>query len=451
MRRRIHRAFRFQPSLSHASILFTILIAMHESMLELLRCPFCGTRVSLVENDVLVRAGDRIESGVLGCECCAFPVIDGIPVMIADDRTRDAMHLLEAGQDEAALFTLLALDETRVEAFRELLTRLPHQTGEAAKASVRATYQDALAILCDDAEATCFVYRFSDPTYVMAQAILHAIALQPRPLLGRRLDLCGGTGHLTRVLIDLKPPDSTVLADLFFWKLWLARRFISPECEPVCCDANLPLPFAREAFTLVVLADAFPYIWHKRLLAEEMMRLSDPEAVVVMPHLHSALGENFSAGNTLTPAAYRDLFIGRLPRLFGDEFLLTQVLDHGLVDLTHEVSPAGLGTEPSLTLIASGRADLFQRYELPTPKTVTGELRVNPLYRVERHGNASVLTLTFPTPEYEEEFAACRRYLPDRVTVDADLTGAILPAMLGPEGDELRRRRVIIDAPPHYF
>ncbi len=284
----------------------------------------------------------------------------------------------------------------------------------------------------------------------MAQAILQAIALQPRPLLGRRLDLCGGTGHLTRVLIDLGPADSTVLADLFFWKLWLARRFTSPGCEPVCCDANLPLPFAREAFSLVVLADAFPYIWHKRLLAEEMMRLSVPDGVVVMPHLHSALGENFSAGNTLTPAAYRDLFMARQPRLFSDEFLLTQVLERGLVDLTHEASPADLGTEPSLTLIASGRADLFRRYELPTAKTVTGELRVNPLYRVERHGNSSVLTLTFPTPEYEEEFGACRRYLPDRVTVDADLTGAILPAMLGSEGDELRRRRVIIDAPPHY-
>ncbi len=117
-----------------------------------------------------------------------------------------------------------------------------------------------------------------------------------------------------------------MLADLFFWKLWLARRFTSPGCEPVCCDANLPLPFAREAFSLVVLADAFPYIWHKRLLAEEMMRLSVPDGVVVMPHLHSALGENFSAGNTLTPAAYRDLFMARQPRLFSDELLLTQVL-----------------------------------------------------------------------------------------------------------------------------
>ena len=135
-------------------MLHSILIAMHEAMLELLRCPFCGTRVSLVENEALVRAGDRIESGVLGCECCAFPVVAGIPVMIADDPTREAMHLLEAGQAEAALFALLGLDETRVEAFRDLLTRLPRHSGEAAEAGAHATYQEALAILCRDAEGT---------------------------------------------------------------------------------------------------------------------------------------------------------------------------------------------------------------------------------------------------------------------------------------------------------
>ena len=81
---------------------------------------------------------------------------------------------------------------------------------------------------------------------------------------------------------------------------------------------------------------------------------------------------------------------------------------------------------------------------------VTGDLIVNPLYRVERHGESTILTLTFPTPEYAEEFDECRRYLPDRVTVEADLTGPILPETLGSHDDELRRRRIIIDAPPHY-
>jgi SAM-dependent methyltransferase len=319
-----------------------------------------------------------------------------------------------------------------------------------------ATYREALGLLCDDPEGTYFLYRFSDPTHVTVEALVRALAQREWPVRGRILDLCGGTGHLTRVLTSLRPAGDTpepgtVLADSYFWKLWLARRFIAPDAAPVCCDANQPLPFARDTFSTVLLADAFPYIWHKRLLAEEMMRLAGEDGVVVMPHLHSALGENFSAGDTLTPSAYRGLFAPQGPRLFSDRRLFDDVIERRLVDLTRDVSPEQLGAEPSLTLVASRRANLFRRYEVPEDRSVTGQLTVNPLYRVERSGASSILTLGFPTPEYEEEFGACRRYMPDHVTVEADLTVPILPEALGSRYAELRDRRVLIDAPEAYW
>ena len=43
--------------------------------------------------------------------------------------------------------------------------------------------------------------------------------------------------------------------------------------------------------------------------------------VIVLPHLHSSLGENFSAGMTLTPAGYASLLEPSAPRLFSDERL----------------------------------------------------------------------------------------------------------------------------------
>ena len=78
---------------------------------------------------------------------------------------------------------------------------------------------------------------------------------------------------------------------------------------------------------------------------------------------------------------------------------------------------------------------------------------VNPgeLYAVEVRDGRSVLTLRFPTPEYEAEFGECRRYLLDRVTVDADLHSPIDPRPLGPRYAELRRRRVILDVPLRYL
>jgi uncharacterized protein YbaR (Trm112 family)/SAM-dependent methyltransferase len=411
---------------------------VRETLLDILRCPFCGSRLTLVGNQALECAHGRIESGVLGCDCCAFPVVAGIPVLIADDTTREAMHQLEAGQREQALVTLLGLDDARRMSFQSLMEQ------------PRPTYREALSILSLDAEADCFLYRFSDPTFVMIDALVTSLAqtsrLDPRPV----LDLCGGSGHLTRVLAGLGPAGGVINADVYFWKLWMARRFTSPSSDAVCCDANNPLPLVRDACSLVVLSDAFPYIWHKRLLAEEMMRAVGSQGVIVLPHLHSSLGENFSAGMTLTPAGYASLLEPHAPRLFSDEVLFDGVLNHRTVDLTRSASAADIGTEPSFTLVASRREDLFRKYVLKDPREIQGELKVNPLYRVDPRGDSSVLTLTFPTPEYEEEFGACRQYLPLTVTLPGDLTGPIKPAALGPQYDELRRRRVIIDAPLDY-
>ena len=439
--------------------------------LDLLRCPFCGGRLSIVENDALDRGRDRIESGVLGCACCAFPVVAGIPVLIADEATRAAMHTLEAGRGEEAAHRLLGLEGRRRDALRARLA------GNAPP-----TYRELLPLLCANAEADYMLHRFSDPTCLVGEALLDAVGQQrppeaPAPRAARAvgstpgppaalpanaapptgaatgeraLDICGGSGHFTRVLSRQPGTAATVLADVQFWKLWLAARIVVPQCEAVCCDANAPLPFADGLFDTVLLSDAFPYIWHKRLLAGEMRRLRTRGGAIVMPHLHSAHGENHSAGDTLSPAAYRDLFEPLEPRLFDDRRLLDGLLDERVLDLAGDVPPAGCGDTPSITLVAADDDALYRRHAVRDRLEVTGALVVNPLYRVDYADGVSRLVLTFPTPEYEDEFGLARRYLPAAVDVAADLRGPTAPAAVGPRYAELRRRRVLIDAPPLY-
>ena len=408
---------------------------MDLSLLDLLRCPFCGTHLDLVDNEALVRDGSRVLWGVLGCQCCAFPVLDGIPVLIADDPTRAAMHAMEAGRKEEALASVLGLDVSAAERLHALLE------------GATATYRDALEIISPDAEGTYFVYRFSDPTFVLAEALVRAIGAGGRT--ARAIDLCGGSGHLTRVLAE-QCAEPVVVADVFYWKLWLAQRFTAPGCAPICCDANHPLPFAAGTFPLVVLSDAFPYIWHKRLLAGEMLRLAGDGGTILMPHLHSSLGFNFSAGMTLTPEAYRDLFAPAQPRLFRDSDLLGDILGHTAIDLSRDVTPEQAGHEPSVTLVASRDTGVFRKHHVADPGALTGELRINPLYRVEARGARAQLTLAFPTPEYEEEFGAVRRYLPDSLTLDVDPRGPLTPAQFGAGYTDLRRRRILLDTPPNY-
>lgn len=415
---------------------------MHPATLEQLRCPFCGTVPALIQNNALVRTETDISAGVLSCQCCAFPIVAGIPVMIASETTRTAIRHMERGEGEAAVLIMLGLSDApqRAEAFRALIR------DEAA-----ATYSRAIEILSPDAEGQYFVYRFSDPTFLIASAVVRALGQHPGVGTGRVLDICGGSGHLTRVMATLTAPGQTTLVDVSFWKLWLARHFTVPDCTAVCCDANQPLPFAHESFALVVCSDAFPYIWHKRLMAEEMVRLAGPAGIVALPHLHSSLGYNVTAGMTLTPDAYSGLFAALGPRSFKDSVLLEQVLEGDALDLSTPVPDTALHGEPSLTLIATRQTDVFRSYEPhQAGSRITGALVVNPLYRIERLGNTSRLTLTFPTPEYEEEFAACKRYLPATLTVAADLTRPFDAAALGADHAELRRRHIVLDVPRRY-
>ena len=241
---------------------------MHAGTLEFLRCPYCGGRLELVESLYHRREADEILDGVLGCHCCIFPVVDGIPVMHLLPSATTAREHIEAKRPDLARRTMFDLDD-------------PHQSDifERVASSSDATYKETVDAFGPNFEGGYFLYRFSDPTFVVANAVVDAVAGTVLSGGGRAIDVCGGSGHLTRSLLDLSasPP---VLADLYYAKVWLARRFTAPGCEPVCCDGNAPLPFARGAFRFAMCTDAFMYIWTKRQFVGELERLIDSGAAV---------------------------------------------------------------------------------------------------------------------------------------------------------------------------
>lgn len=406
--------------------------------MDILRCPYCGSTLNLEEGESLERRGEEIVNGILFCQCSAYPIVAGIPAFTSNLATDQARKHLANGRPEEALFTMLGLeDDDRQTAFRGFLEK-----------GAAGTYREGVDILCPDAEGTYFVYRFSDPTFLVGSALMRAVGSDARCWKKRAIDLCGGSGHLTRVLCEAGRGAEVILADAFFWKLWLANRITAPDCQPVCCDANQPLPFARDEFSLAVCSDAFHYIWSKRLLAGEMMRLTGDEGMVVLSHIHNALGENFSEGMPLAPEWWRNLFAERNPRLFKESEVFERVVTRQPVDLSPNYSDEELGEEAALFLIATKLDGLFRNYKPAEALPVSGVLRVNPLY--EWDAATETLRLKFPSPEYEEEFGLCKRYLPERAEIAAD---ALSNLSALPEG-ELRRlieRRVILDLPTGYL
>ena len=415
---------------------------MHNATLDILRCPYCGGRLELVNSHYFRRDGDEIQDGILGCQCCIFPVVWGIPVLHLLAPATTARDQIQAGRPDLARRTMFGLDD---EALAERF--------EGAAASESATYRELVDALGPTFEGGYFLYRFSDPTYVVADAVVRAVAGTVLNHGGRAVDICGGSGHLTRSLLGLSA-EAPVLADLYFAKVWLARRFTAPGCEPVCCDGNAPMPFARGAFRFAMCSDAFQYIWTKRLFVGEMTRLIDgagePGAVLIS-HTHNERQWSPSHGQPLSPEGYRDLFETLEPRVFGEAGLFADVVRGGPLDLSRRDSAEVLDGDPALTIVASRRADVFVSHATSASRERRGELRINPLYAIAPEGDGLRLQLTFPSDDYEQEYGACRQYLPDSVVIDSGAARALQEGRLPPELAELARRRVIIDLPARYY
>ena len=423
--------------------------------LDVLRCPYCGGRLSLVDSLYHRSSEAEIRDGILGCHCCIFPLVDGIPVLHLQTSATTALDQMKAERPELARRTMFGLDdEAQAAAF------------DAVASSSTATYRDTVEALGPNFEGGYFLYRFSDPTYLVAQAVVRAVgatvlgaarpsaASEPR----RAVDICGGSGHVTRTLLDLSsaPP---VLADLYFAKVWLARRFTAPGCEPVCCDGNAPMPFARGAFAFAMCTDAFMYIWTKRQFVGEMERLVDaartdlerPGAILI-GHTHNERTWSPSHGQPLSPEGYADLFETIEPRLFGELGLFADVVRGGPLDLSRRDDPPTLDANPALTIVASRDPRVFTAHPLPPPAaTPSGEMRLNPLYAVAPDGDRLRLRLEFPDAEYEDEYGACRQYLPEEVTLDRAGLAAIEAGRVTADALELLRRKVIVDLPKRYY
>ena len=411
---------------------------MRPDTLQILRCPYCGGRLEVDPAWPSVQDGDEIREAFLACHCCTFPVVDGIPVMHLQEAAGAASTHLRDGRGDLARRALLGLNS------EEAAARF-----DAVVSSAAATFREAMAALELDLEGGYFIYRFSDPSYVVAHALVRAVAATVLAGGGRALDVCGGSGHLTRAMMDLSQPPP-VLADLFFGKIWLARRFTAPGCEAVCCDANAPLPFARGAFRFAMCADAFMFIWMKRLLAGELLRAVDPAGAVIISHAHNQRVWSPSHGQPLTADGYRDLFETVEVRLFAEAGLLADVVAGGPLDLARRDPSAQLDADPALTMIASRDARVFRPHPLDPAPGAPGELRVNPLYVAEPDRDRVRLRLAFPSVHYEEEFSACRDYLPEAVDVAKKDLEACAAGRV-PDGlADLARRRVILDLPKQY-
>lgn len=412
---------------------------MRFETLALLRCPFCGSKVEL-NTGVFhqVDANGEIRDALLACRCCEFLVSDGIAVMTL--------------WPEAEVARAAIADQRPADALRAML----NFTGDAPASRLigpggepLGTYRSIAEGVGEQFEGGYFVYRFSDPTFVVADAVVRAVAPAVLDRHSRAIDLCGGSGHLTRSLASVSR-SAPVITDISFIKLWLARHFTAPGADAVLADAEVPLPFASGAFRFVVCNDAFHYIWHKAMLAREMARITDTRGVTAITHTHNAETWTPSQGTALRADHYRALFEHAEARVYSEQLALPDIIS-GRIDLARHDHDTTLASDQAFFVLAPQDNRIFREFDLPSPETVRGELKFSPLYDVSLSNGHAALTLRYPSQDYEDEYGASRTYLPDTVQIGNDTLTAMHEGRLTADIEDLMRRRIVVDLPPNYL
>lgn len=405
---------------------------MTRTLHGMLRCPYCGGPLS---PSAARSAGDA--HGVLSCACCAYPVVDGIPILKIGDAESAAIRAIERGDATEARRLVLDLPPERHEAFEEA-RRAP------------TTFAHAVRRVLPDGEGDYYVLRFGDPSFVAADAILRTIAWRiPEPT-GRLVDVCGGCGHLSWTLSQVARErgwPGPVLVDASFWRLSLARKFLVAGADVICADANQPLPLATGAATLAVCNDAVHYVWAKRTLATDMLRVAGPRGWVAWTHVHNALGENATGGNTLVPGHYASL-LGERSVLAADEGSLVEAAIAGRALPWRSPAADSVNAAAAIALVAPPHGgDLM----LPAhaPALAQGTVVRNPCYAASRDGDAVAWRLALPSPEYEAEFGGLRRYLPERLDWQASEVADLED--LARRRPDLLTRRVLLQVPDGYL
>lgn len=364
-----------------------------------------------------------------------WPIVEGIPFLrVGRDALRyEVLDRLAAGDRRGALIALLADQDD--------FARTPPPDPSALGGLVDDLYaggllfRRAMSVLGFGPVVDYFAYRESTPTYLSGLALL-AKHWVPGALV---VEVACGVGHFLAALSC-----QALGVDVVFAKLWLMRYFLVATQPLVCADVAKGFPLgAAQGPALVLCHDAFYFLPDKGRVAGRFMDLVGDRGRILIGHAHNRLVDQRGvAGEPLRPEEYAALFPGCT--LYDDAELAreawagTPAPRREWPDLSGAEAIA-LAWSASGDLAATSPPD-FLRPTAGTP------LRLNPLLVDDR----GTLRPRWPSPRFEEEYAAGSSYLlgeptPDPATLRRAAAGEIDDRIAA-----LARRRILVSTPERW-
>ncbi|MEP6064841.1 MAG: class I SAM-dependent methyltransferase [Paracoccaceae bacterium] len=407
----------------------------------------CPVDASPLELTVLERdAQGRPETGLLLGKTRLYPMILGIPRLIADDTRGPLVAMLQRGDFDAAADLALSWPDknlsNRVQRkLSKLLLRVAPRlkmahmiaaglsTGRSLRAS-GGTVEDMLHNLESGIFVDWLLHRFSARTFKPLMTL--SSLLRPNDLV---LDVGGGFGHGAWVLSNHVPPEQIVMVDSVFAHLHVARTRMVQGAHCVAADVSHGLPFDGVAFDSVVMSDTFHFVPDQHQLAGEVMRLLSPQGRLILSQIHNGLIPDEFTGSPRSPQGYLDLFPDLQCAIMPNSDLLRMYAEELPLNIAKETDLKSLEHVSELSLIADRDGSVLTNHAPPLVDTRNLHL-------------ASVLTETENgqlEPNTHISEIVCR-FLDWPVCANLTATDVL-------EGDaqQYARSGATVSAPEHYF
>jgi ubiquinone/menaquinone biosynthesis C-methylase UbiE len=253
-------------------------------------------------------------------------------------------------------------------------------------------------IACCGGRNHYFVIRWACPSY------LCALALLPRLVGGRLLDLACGVGHLAGLLAVHRPSTELYLADINLLHLLVAKAYFAPRASLACIDFDEPLPLPDAAFDTVVISDALHYCENQEALLGEAMRVLKSNGELFVIHLHDPrrLAGELAPGCPATRAQYLKWIRKAEPkaRILGaaEDTLIRRIEDASAFDDGFVENARGEPAGPYvLRIIKKGDAGRGAR----RLRLTAARCRLNAIYRDDE---AAYVDLDWPSEDFRLEF-----------------------------------------------
>jgi SAM-dependent methyltransferase/uncharacterized protein YbaR (Trm112 family) len=466
---------------------------MKLSLLQILRCPYCHGELAISHETR--RQGEVLLDGVLACNGCRhrFPVVAGIAIIVAEHEyidvkaetraaslfrgpsSREVIKLLQAGAWQEAFAVLINPPTAKLALpLIDSLAKVPGVKGVASYArwktatlaaphwrrrflrdlaalGERATAMQVLKLYYDgwykQELLNYFMNRFAQPRHLVALSLASVLTQQRGPV----LDLACGVGHLTHYLSS--PPHSlpVVGLDRNFFQLYIARNYVAPSADFVCCSADGPLPFAAAAFGGILCSDAFHLFLERKRCATEMQRVVAADGTIVVTRVGN-LAVKPNEGYELPAAGYQDLFAPMAQAMVTEGTILQRYLHRLGPVLSSSAPDTELQQSKWLSIVATNEPRVLREHgEFAAWPHGCGRLQVNPLYAGTPDEQGVTYRFRFPSQHYAKEDQALRSYAPDEIRLSRSALDSMHAPQPAPEIGELIRQCAIVGMPERYL